>query len=381
MTAFRLDSPALKLITELESQESGDPDLLSELLNGQEDANRIIADAKAQGLVGLLNHQLSRFKDSEKLSFINGGLRHLAMTLEAVNLAREESLAELFTQAEAEGVSLLVFKGAALAYLYYPSPGFRSSCDVDLLVCEQQVPRFRTLLVRLGFQLDQTWSPSRLSFQFSAKKPIAGGHILELDIHYQINNQIEYQSHFNYEDLLSRAIALPAYGPAAQAVSTVDALIIACVHLQGHYRIADPIKAIWLKDIDLLLQNMNKTDEQALLARLQKPSISKVVAFWLYNTKQYFDTSVDVQVQQYVSGIDYSELTRISPAGEVFSQISNTHGLTAKAAALSELLFPSTDYMRAKYAGSVLPLPVLYVVRAFAGIRKRILKQGRQNTT
>ena len=74
----------------------------------------------------------------------------LAMYRYEVKLAEIISISELF---ESERLEFLQLKGQTIAR-YYPEPWMRTSCDIDILVSEDEVGRAKTLLCeKLGYEV------------------------------------------------------------------------------------------------------------------------------------------------------------------------------------------------------------------------------------
>lgn len=100
-----------------------------------------------------------------------------------------EQLCELF---EAEGIDHMPLKGSVLRRLY-PEPWMRTSCDIDILVREEQLERAAELIIeKLGYKMDG----GRNYHDISLISP-AGVH---LELHFSLLENAE-----NLDRMLSRA--------------------------------------------------------------------------------------------------------------------------------------------------------------------------------
>jgi hypothetical protein len=77
-------------------------------------------------------------------------LRHRAWHRE-----RTAALTEILREFERLSIEALVLKGAALAWMIYPSPSLRPMSDIDLLVPPASAPAAQTALGRLGFRAER----------------------------------------------------------------------------------------------------------------------------------------------------------------------------------------------------------------------------------
>jgi Uncharacterised nucleotidyltransferase len=113
----------------------------------------VVRDAEATHLTPLLHDYLrhQRVVPATTMRQLDAlRLRHLARHRE-----RTEALAEILDVLEHASIDVRVLKGAALAWIIYPSPDLRPMSDVDLLVPHSAARAARELLQPLGFRATQ----------------------------------------------------------------------------------------------------------------------------------------------------------------------------------------------------------------------------------
>lgn len=80
-----------------------------------------------------------------------GMLRAETLGAAAGNLAHHETLLRIESCFEAEGIAMVLLKGASIAYRAYADPAFRPMTDVDIWVRNDDMPRAAACLRVLGF--------------------------------------------------------------------------------------------------------------------------------------------------------------------------------------------------------------------------------------
>lgn len=167
-----------------------------------------------------------------------------------------EHLAALLRAAAAEGMHLIVLKGAALAETIYPRPGLRPFGDLDVLARPSDADRVRCLLERLKYVVDpDQWNElasSRIGEANFFKQTEQGPIVVELHTDL-INNDLFWgQIRVDNVGLWERAQAQRLAGVEAWVLGPEDQLLHLCLHLAGHY-LAAPQS---LRDIDQLCRTV-----------------------------------------------------------------------------------------------------------------------------
>lgn len=161
-------------------------------------------------------------------------------------------LAALLQEAAAEGMGLIVLKGAALAETLYPRPGLRPFGDLDILIRPQDAPRVRPLLEHLGYTVSPAiWDAliEGADMQANFFKHTKRG-VVVVELHTDLLSNAFFRGHVTLgaDGLWSRVRPARLAGTEALVLGPEDQLLHLCLHLAGHYFFAPQS----LRDIDLL---------------------------------------------------------------------------------------------------------------------------------
>jgi hypothetical protein len=288
------------------------------------------------------------------------------------------------------GVQPVLFKGTALAYSLYPGPALRSRGDTDLIVSMVDRVRVAEALEGLGFTREAGVSGAFISYQATFTLTEASGSSHSLDLHWRINNSQLLARLFSYEELRSRAQALPELSPHAFAASPVDALLLACMHRSGHKQspyYVDGVahysgdRLIWIYDIHLLARKLTQDEWTEFMSLATQKGLRAVCLEGLALAQTCFSTPIESAV---IEGLarhghpepiaQYMESSAVRRRWLDFCAIDGWRG---KRGFLTEYLFPPAGYMLQKYqdTGSTW-LPWLYVRRMKDGLSKRLQDNG-----
>ncbi len=156
--------------------------------------------------------------------------------------------AEILDAAEARGLILLPYKGAALVDLYYGDRGLRALGDLDLLVEPARLAEAVALLESLGF--------SR-RYRGRARFTSRHAHDVALDddrdpdcaveLHYRLFHDLAGDP--TLQPIFSRAVRRPLFGRERLVPSPSDHLFAVAVHAAGHAFGEHPA---WVLDARLL---------------------------------------------------------------------------------------------------------------------------------
>jgi hypothetical protein len=284
----------------------------------------------------------------------------------------------------AAGVRPLVLKGGALAHSHYPDPALRPRHDTDLLIAADERAQADRTLERLGYVQAPGVAGEFIMYQALWSRPDDSGGHHYLDVHWRLNNAQALAKVLAYPELAARSTPLPALGASARALAPVDALLLACVHRAGHAgetaQVGDIVRRgsdrlIWLYDIHLLAGRMSGAELDAFAELAVARQVKAICLDALQRSGACFGTTVPGGVLE--------ALSREGPAEPSFDlfRAGRGHRLAGEFLAipswrnrmhwLSELAFPSADYMRWKYPG-VAPrwLPFLYLRRACSALAR-----------
>ena len=112
--------------------------------------DRVAHDAEANHLAPLLDVFL-RTHDHNAPGAVVRQLRALALRHAAWHRTRTAALLEILDEFDRLSIDALVLKGAALAWMIYPSPSLRPMADLDVMVPRARAREAQAALGRLGF--------------------------------------------------------------------------------------------------------------------------------------------------------------------------------------------------------------------------------------
>jgi hypothetical protein len=332
------------------------------------DAAQLIESIEQNGLAPLVYSLPSDWP-------VRSALRDMAIRAAAGETSRLIDVRAVLEAFAAGGIRVLIIKGTGLAYDLYPSPELRPRGDTDLLIAESDVAAVRTILHARGYSSLLSSGDTLAVRQQSFTR---GGHMY--DVHWDVSNSPIVRDALPFEELLSRAIAVPRIAANALAPSHVDALLLACIHRVAHHH--DIERLIWLYDIHLLREAMNP-DEHARFWRLAADR--RVVAICERSIEladEWFAASSRNRASDWLSE---SDRNREEPSA-AFLDRDRTRGgvLTGDLKALSwrgrfrrmrELAFPPIGFMRQSFPSApTVALPALYIWRGARGVLRLLRK-------
>ena len=196
---------------------------LAALMRGEEPgsapAESVLLDtARAEGVLALCHERLRQSAAWEQYpATLRAALTQHAYQEVAVEMVRAAELREVLEALARQGLSVLLLKGAALAYTLYPEPHLRSRCDADLLLpSRDEAERAWRLLQTLGYQRPNAISGDLISYELGCYKTGPGGLTHALDVHWRLSNNALFAERFTFAELAAAAVPVPALGPQAR---------------------------------------------------------------------------------------------------------------------------------------------------------------------
>ena len=281
---------------------------------------------------------------------------------------REEECRRVLHACAVAGLTPLIFKGAALAYSVYDASWTRPFVDVDMLVSPAEARPLQRVLQSLGYEPALQVDGDLITHQAAFVRPGPAGYRHQIDVHWRLFNPEPLKAVFTSEELIARSEPSPSLSPAARRPCSVDALVIAAVHRAAHHNDADDL--LWIWDIDRLARCLSSGDWQTLVAIARRGGVSALCAAGLSRASACFSTPIPDEVRRALGAArERSAVFLGGHLGELDIQLVNLAHLRwrDRATFVAQHLFPRAAYMREKYAGRALPLPLLYVWRIAAG--------------
>jgi hypothetical protein len=292
--------------------------------------------------------------------------------LVAADLRRQRALAEVLAGLAEAGVDALVIKGAALAFLVYEEPHTRPRCDADLLIRSEHVEAAERVLLASGYNRQIEPDATVISGQrhYAPPRPSADA----IDLHWRVVNPLVFGDVLPFSEAWARSIPVPALGTAARTLAPHDALLLACIHRVAHH--GDSAELKWLQDIDrlvALLARMGPESGRAFAREAARTRTRSVCVRSLELAQSLCGTRVDDLIAELQTGTHDVEPSaafvgsRLALAGIVGSDLRHADW-RGRARILREHLFPSREYMRARYPRwpSAL-MPAAYAFRIMRG--------------
>ena len=133
--------------------------------------------------------------------------------------------------------------------------------DTDLLVRKADMPSVTRVMRTLGYSRSNRTSGDLVMPQSQFVKDNRGGLVQVYDVHWKMALPILFADVLSFEEVLARAVDVPALGGRARALGRVDALLLACIHRVAHHRCDD--RLLWLYDIHLLANDLANDKDQS----------------------------------------------------------------------------------------------------------------------
>jgi len=270
---------------------------------------------------------------------------------------------------EAGGIEPIVFKGAALAHTHYSHSWLRPRLDADLLIAPEQRWRASEILNALGYQQPPMISGALVSYQmmFVREHSIGVEHVL--DVHWKIADRQTVADAVTYDELRARSPRITVRGSAMRVPSSIDALLIACIHRAAHHRDAD--NPIWVHDIHLIASRLTAEEWVRFVDLALDREVSQLCARGLQLAADCFHTDIPDAVRDRLSGTSEASaifLRRDLRGIDRLAADLRALGLRRAPRLLKEHLLPPVSYITAKYGVQRAALvPAFYAYRIVAG--------------
>ena len=275
---------------------------------------RLLEVAASHGVVPMLVHQLDRAKTLHQWPIgIREPLIEAASRQVWVETRHRGELLQVLSALAAIGVPALLMKGAALAYLYYPDPCLRPRYDTDLLVRKDDMPSVTRVMRALGYRRSNRTSGDLVIPQSQFVKDGRPGLLHAYDFHWKIAIPVLFADVLSFDDVVTRAIAVPALGAHARALGRVDALLLACVHRVAHHHGDE--RLLWLYDIHLLANDLDREPFRQFSALAAQKQIRAVCADGLTLAHRWLHTRLPAEVMSTLMAQASSEPTAVHLAG------------------------------------------------------------------
>jgi hypothetical protein len=296
----------------------------------------------------------------------------------AIEAVRRTELGRLLKAFDADGIPVLVFKGAALACSLYPEPWLRPRQDTDLLVSPEDAERAASLLERAGYTPTRVVSGQLVAHQRNYVRRAGESFRHDVDLHWKAANPVSIADVLPADELLrGAATASLGDGQVARIARPDHALLLACLHRASHHH--DSGDLLWLYDIHLLAERLTVPEIDTLVATARRTGSGAVCARGLRLAVDRFGTrlpssTVLTDLEEPLEGGRRLPSIFLESGGRkvdlLLADLRAIPGWQGRVRLLREHLFPPADYMLSGFRRSNrLWLPALYGWRIVRGAR------------
>jgi len=196
------------------------------------DWERLIYLAGGHGLIPLLHKNLETACPNEIPRRYRERLSAAALNTAARNLLLTTKLLELLALFETNGISVMPYKGPALAIQVYRDLRLRGFIDLDILIRRNDLDRVRDLIATLGYkpQIEITAAKQRAIFRSECDQVFTrrDGKII-LEVHWAITPPF-FSFALDADKLFERNVRMDLLGKDVRVLSLEDLLLILCVN-------------------------------------------------------------------------------------------------------------------------------------------------------
>jgi hypothetical protein len=238
----------------------------------------LISNLKSEGVLRFIgNALLSRSLDIPQE--VQQELKNELLKGEAEKLTDDQELASIFKAANEIDLAILLIKGEALARTLYPAAGCRPTGDYDMLILPADLSAFQALFSKLGYT-GGTFSGSHLFGQQAwTRASKSQGRTYLVDLHWDISNRRFFRNRAELGSLFEQSVKVPSVSSYCRVPSPQHNLLIACVHLAAD-DLSEPLRLLWLLDIQLLLDAIPEREFGNLLDDAQRWKLADALVFY-----------------------------------------------------------------------------------------------------
>jgi hypothetical protein len=304
--------------------------------------------------------------------------RHDAISAAALESLRLVDLHAVLDSLRHAAVPVLILKGTALAYSLYDEPHERLRADTDLLIRTSDRETVDRLLVGQGFTRLETSGDELAVRQMSYLRRDAFGKDHVYDVHWAITNTPVFAELLSFDQLFERSTALVRLGSFARGLSSIDALLYACIHRVAHHHGSD--RLIWLVDIQRLRARLSPEERKTFWDRASNAGLIAVCRDTFDACARMLGDRPD-DAAEFLSAEELSRrertagyLHRDARRGEILMAELRALSWQQRVIRLRQLMFPPRAYMRQQFGARA--LPIAYGTRALRGVARLFRRIG-----
>ncbi len=237
-----------------------------------EDWEAVTECARAQGVLGVLVHWLTRERVGVPEAVLQAARRHC--TIEQMWTSQViAALHETLPRFEARGIKAVALKGPILAERFYPDPALRPCIDLDLLVDADQLEAATGVLEALGYE-GQTGPGAAYARAHEHHVHFERRAAPTIELHFRL--YAGFGTVLRARDALDRATSMRTpSGATVWVLAPEDELLYLALHAAGH----SYVRLLWLYDLKLLLRARPDLDWSPIVHRAREAGVLAALAF------------------------------------------------------------------------------------------------------
>lgn len=295
------------------------------------------------------------------------------------NLRLLHELTLVLEQLERAQIAAIVLKGAALAETLYGNFALRPMFDLDLLVRREALPRAMETLAAVGYTMAtvEPYEGAALENENEILLHKRGVLDVALELHWSLIDSPFYQQAAAMDWFWQTSQPAHIGGRQSLVLGPEAQLIHLCAHLALHHRGKG---LLWLHDVaSLILIGGKRLNWDELVTRTAALDLALPVRHVLSQVTEDWSVPVPPIVLQQLNALQPSQraaqiyiwsMQPVRPVAVRFwADLGSMTGWRARLRYAWHNLFPSTTYMKHRYAVSKpLLLPLYYPLRWLKGI-------------
>lgn len=266
----------------------------------------------------------------------------------------QQKASQLCSCFEQNQINFLILKGLAYSHILYDGHYVRPYSDIDIFIDRSDYQQVSTLLKSLGYQRYMSRQGQFVSFQnsfFDDEVPQT-----VIDVHWQINNRIEFHRYFPFKSLYASAVCIDTGHMKFRTLNDIDSFILACFHYHAHRH--EHKKRIWLYDLALLWMKMNHKQQEKCLKKAQEVQQMTIVISTLMLLEETFTGGFELgeMNRAHLSlALNKDEITahyvneRKTKLKDIKTRMKNINGIKNKTIFISEYLFQPKSYVQERF--------------------------------
>jgi len=255
---------------------------------------------------------------------------------------------KIFNLLHEKKIRFIVFKGFAFTHCLYNSEILRPYSDIDILINKKDYASVSEIFQQLSFKCFPSRQGQFVSFQnsfFDDETPP-----MVIDLHWQINNRIEFHHHFPFENLYFNCYTIKVKNLTFKTLNMEFAYIIGCFHYYAHR--PEHRKHIWLYDLALIWNSMDYDCKQRCIALAQNSKNTQLVQSSLKLLNATFTRCFDDLPVFVINKKEFSAKflkPRNNKFVDIINRIRSIKGLKNKLKFCSEYIVQDKNYMQNRF--------------------------------